>query len=118
MSDSDDETLTSFCDMLVNLTIDKGDTSESDTTMNTIQSDTNTSMYETLVKTGRDSGDNSVITPKIKTKRRYLMSPMLRRGYYGRKRARWGYIHFVSSALKYTASLFKHLPGKSPSIHC
>ena len=31
------------------------------------------------------------------------MSPMLRRGYYGRKRARRGYRHFVSSALEYSA---------------
>ena len=31
------------------------------------------------------------------------MSPILQRGYYGRKRARRGYRHFVSSALEYTA---------------
>ena len=83
--------------------VDIGDTSESDTSVNMSHCDTNSTMYETPVKIGRDTDSSTVMTPKIKTKRRYLMSPMLRRGYYGKRRARRGYRHFVSSALEYTA---------------
>ena len=90
-------------DTIVDINDDIGDTSESDTSVNTSHCDTNSTMYETLVKIGGDRDSCTVMGPKIKTKRRYLMSPMLRRGYYGRKRARRGYRHFVSSALEYTA---------------
>ena len=83
VSDSDDETLTSFSDISVKLANDTGDTCESGIKMNVSQSDTNNSIYETPIKTGRDSGDNSVITSNIKTKRRCLMMLLvLRRGYY------------------------------------
>ena len=50
-----------------------------------------------------DQSDTSVMTPKVKSKRRYLMSPVLWKGYHGRKRARRGYSHIVSSTLKYTS---------------
>ena len=69
----------------------------------TDQSDNDSTLNLTPVRLGRDLDSSVTMTPKIKSKGRYLMSPMLRRGYYGRKRARRGYRHFVSSALEYTA---------------
>ena len=46
-----------------------------------------TSLCDMYVNT--DQSDTSVMTtPKVKSKRRYLMSPVLQKGYYGRKRIR------------------------------
>ena len=56
--------------MSVNLNGNKGDTCGSDVKLNDSDGDTSDSAYETPVKTGRDSGDNSVITSNIQTKKR------------------------------------------------
>ena len=50
-----------------------------------------------------DKSDTSVMTPKLKSKRKFLMSPVLGKGYYGRKRLRRGHRHYVSSVFEYTA---------------
>ena len=73
-------------DTFVDITGEIGDTSESDTPVDTDHSDNDPTIYMTLVKIGRDSDSNTVMTPKIKNEWSYLMSPMLRRGYYGRKK--------------------------------
>ena len=112
ISDSDDETLVSDPDTTV-------DTNGSDTSVNTGNSDTNLTVCQTPIKSGRDYDSITVMTPNTKAKRRYLMSPVLRNGYYGRKGARLGYRHLVSSALEYMAdSRSKHLPKRFLSTHC
>ena len=90
-------------DTFVDISSEIGDTSVCDTYIDTDHSDNGSTIYVTPVKVGRDLDSSAAMTPKIKSMRRYLMSPILRRGYYGRKRARRGYRHFVSSALEYTA---------------
>ena len=50
-----------------------------------------------------DSGDTSVTTPKIRHKKKVIIPPTLRKGYYRRKRFRRGHRHYVSSVIKYTA---------------
>ena len=77
--------------------------------LNDNQGDTGDSAYETPVNTRRDSGDDSVVTSHIRTKKRdfarmkCLMSPILRRGYYRRKKCTRGHRHSVSSTLEYMA---------------
>ena len=59
------------------------------------------SICDTLVDTDLD--DKNVTAPRIKGKKKIIIPPTLRKGYYGRKRFRRGHRHYVSSVIKYTA---------------
>ena len=82
MSDSDNDMFVSACDTSVSPSDNVNDTKKSELHSSNNPNDTIDSSYE---------GDNSVITPDVKcrkkdfSKRKCYMSPMLRRGYYGRK---------------------------------
>ena len=47
--------------------------------------------------------DTGVTTPKRRHKKKVIIPPTLRKGYYGRKRFRRGHRHYVSSVIEYTA---------------
>ena len=47
-----------------------------------------------------DLSDTSVTTPKLKCKRKIMISPVFRKGYYGRKIIRRGCRHLVSSVIE------------------
>ena len=84
---SDDELSTSDSANLADISNGAGDSSVCDTLGDT------------------DLGDKSVTTPRIKGKKKIVIPPTLRKGYYGRKRFRRGHRHYVSSVIESTAGL-------------
>ena len=115
----DDESPMSDSDTFVDINGEIGDTSGSDTYIDTDHSDNDSTIHVTPVKVGRDLDSSAAMTPKVKSMRRYLMSPILRRRYYGRKGQEGGTdILYPAPSNILPGPLYKHLPGRSHSTPC